>query len=436
MSENKSADEAKPSATGKVLGWLKAGVVSLFGLLSGAAIMYASPLLDRVIKPAAPLANFQAEIDGSKVVFHNRSSGGHEGWWDFGDASALEPFVSNQDVTHTYDKPGVYTVKLSLKNILGEPNERSVPVTLDAAPPVPAIDAFKVEPLQTTSYAPASFRVSAQFKNANLCIWAIGDEQPLEVITDATTTQDRMATFKQPGNYVIRFAIFNGKQVVERVEKVRVNPQPAGVTTALVQVTYESARFATVQTTPTLKIQPPQDFKDATFRFTRDIPAQAGFEITQAKLAQAPPAHVKSYRLDISVDKHTVKLTGELVRQAATLTNRNPPLLAWDAPVVLTQDRHGAAQKRPAQQAAMTLNVPGVTELPLPAVNNGWVAKGRALDLELRKDGNVVWRGTQMPRNAVVTLGNNTVYNLTVTEAADKLRIEVTPAKGVGPLGN
>ena len=33
-------------------------------------------------------------------------------------------------------------------------------------------------------------------------------------------------------------------------------------------------------------------------------------------------------------------------------------------------------------------------------------------------------------------LTNNAAYSLTVTEAGDKLRIEVAPAKGVGQFGN
>src|SRR5262245_22466169 len=103
---------------GKLFGWIKAGVTGLFGLVSGAVLVYFTPLVDRVIKPGKPVANFKVEADGLKVAFHNRSTGGGDGWWDFGDGSALEPFLSNEDaVTHTYAKPGVYTAKLSLRNL-------------------------------------------------------------------------------------------------------------------------------------------------------------------------------------------------------------------------------------------------------------------------------------------------------------------------------
>src|SRR4051794_37146487 len=99
---------------GMLFGWLKAAVTSVVGLVGGASLMYFSPLIDRVIKPGAPVANFQADTDGLKVVFHNRSSNTTEGWWDFGDGSALEPFQPGQEsVTHSYARPGSYTIKLS-----------------------------------------------------------------------------------------------------------------------------------------------------------------------------------------------------------------------------------------------------------------------------------------------------------------------------------
>src|SRR4051794_21433552 len=91
----------------RLFGWIRAGVVSLFGLVSGAALMYFTPLVDRFIKPGKPVANFQYEADGLKVAFHNRASGGADGWWDFGDGSALEPFSPTQEtVTHTFVRPG------------------------------------------------------------------------------------------------------------------------------------------------------------------------------------------------------------------------------------------------------------------------------------------------------------------------------------------
>src|SRR5208282_6115880 len=115
---------AEPTPKKSLAGWIKTLATSLAGALSGAVLMYASPLVDMVIKPANPIANFQSQANGLTVTMQNKSTGGHEGWWDFGDGSALEPFVPDQAaVTHAYAKPASYTVKLTLKNLVGEQNE-------------------------------------------------------------------------------------------------------------------------------------------------------------------------------------------------------------------------------------------------------------------------------------------------------------------------
>src|SRR5690242_16927654 len=112
-------------------GWFKGLVTTVFGLVSGAGIMYLSPLIDKVIKPSKPLANFAVQNQGLEVTFQNHSTGGVEGWWDFGDGSALEPYTPDQNqIPHKYEKPGTYTVKLSLRNLIGDENDRTVNVNV------------------------------------------------------------------------------------------------------------------------------------------------------------------------------------------------------------------------------------------------------------------------------------------------------------------
>ena len=98
------AEERKGSALG---GWFKAGITSILGLIGGGILMYVSPLVNNVIKPPKPVANFSQQADGLTVTFQNRSTGASGGWWDFGDGSALEPFVANQEnIVHTYPHAG------------------------------------------------------------------------------------------------------------------------------------------------------------------------------------------------------------------------------------------------------------------------------------------------------------------------------------------
>ena len=87
MDEEKSA-----GIKGTLSGWIKAVLTSIVGLVSGALLMYLTPLVNNAIKPAKPLANFAAQLNGLNVNFSNRSTGAVQGWWDFGDGTALEPF--------------------------------------------------------------------------------------------------------------------------------------------------------------------------------------------------------------------------------------------------------------------------------------------------------------------------------------------------------
>src|SRR5207245_1349595 len=98
----------------KLKGWLKTFLGTLGGLLSGAIVMYVTPLVDKAVKPAKPVANFKFEVDRQslQVRFENLSTGG-QGWWDFGDGSPLEQVLpDNHLVYHTYAQAGEYTAKM------------------------------------------------------------------------------------------------------------------------------------------------------------------------------------------------------------------------------------------------------------------------------------------------------------------------------------
>ena len=106
---------------------MKAGVVGFLALGSGIAGTYATQVVNTVIKPGKPVANFSVAAEGLTVSCQNQATG-ESGWWDFGDGTSLVPFTADQTVTHTYSKPGSYTVKLTVRNFLRDENERSVPV--------------------------------------------------------------------------------------------------------------------------------------------------------------------------------------------------------------------------------------------------------------------------------------------------------------------
>ena len=107
----------------------------------------------------------------------------------------------------------------------------------------PSIDSLEVTPLSKDSYAPATFRIHSQVKNAQLCVWDFGDEGPLEFSADVGKGQDRFVTFKKPGGYVIKLAAVNGDQAKERTEIIYVDEPPKGTVTAILSVSDQGTRM-------------------------------------------------------------------------------------------------------------------------------------------------------------------------------------------------
>jgi hypothetical protein len=131
----------------------------------------------------------------------------------------------------------------------------------------------------------------------------------------------------------------------------------------------------------------------------------------------------------VSADKRKAVLSGELIR-----ADKAP--LKWVAQVVLVQEQRTAPVTRPPEQVAATLAVPGTTLLPLPALQGGWVSKGRSVVLELREGARTVWQDTQMPRNTLIQLRDRR-YRLNATEAGNQVRVELVEVPGAAsPSGN
>jgi hypothetical protein len=423
--------------SGVLFGWLKAAITSVVGLVGGACLMYFSPLIDKVIKPGAPLANFQSETDGLKVVCHNRSSNSAEGWWDFGDGSALEPFQPEQpSVSHTYARPGSYTLKLSVRSLFGQDHERSVTVALDqaAAGAAPAIDELQVIPLQPTAYAPATFKVVSTVKHADLCVWAHGADQPLEVVADSLGKQERYVTFTQPGTHVIKLAAYAaaGKQIVEKAQAVRVEPPPRGAVMATLNVTHQAVHVRRKEVEHNCRLELLPSAKGDKASVTASIPAEHGYAIVAARFADDPSkvANVRSPRLDVLPEGRKAQVTCELVKNPKAPT-------VWVPRVHLTLEQRSVPQARQMPQVSVMAAVPGTTLLPMPTPQGGWVSQQRSLKLALQEGARTFWDTTQVPRTDQFTL-NNRLYRVSTTEVGNQVQVQVDEVRpfGAGLVGN
>src|SRR5262249_20684562 len=132
---------------------------------------------------------------------------------------------------------GEYTAKLALRNLLGDEQERAVLIKVDAQQvEPPSIASLEVVPVSPGSYAPATFRLVSQVKNAQLFVWDYGDDRLLDISADKENGPVKLVTFEKPGAYVVKLAAVNGTQAVVKSDIVQVNVPPVGAVTAVLNV--------------------------------------------------------------------------------------------------------------------------------------------------------------------------------------------------------
>jgi PKD repeat protein len=355
-------------------GWTKAMLIGLLGVGGGAAGTYATAVVDRVVKPTKPVANFATSADGLTLTCQNHASG-ESGWWDFGDGSALEPFKADgQAVTHAYAKPGTYTVKLTVRNYFSDENERSVPVEVGAAKdaPVPAVSGFAVLPVSGSSVAPATFRLTAEVKNADNSVCDFGGR--LEVADGGKI--DRMVTFDTPGTYGVQLIAHNGKQAVKQTATVTVTAPAEGTTMALLKVTDGGTRVERISLTETVAIPVPNDKKAG---FSKAVAARPGFVIADVTFPGAV-AGAKNIKLAIAANKQSATLSGDW----ADPKTANKAAGGSDVivPLKMVEER-----SRPLPTATTLVTgafVGGRADLPLPSPPEGVTGATRTFEIEIR----------------------------------------------------
>jgi PKD repeat protein len=420
-------------------GWLKAILGTIGGLLSGAVAMYATAALNQVVKPSKPVANFKYDCTGTTVRFQNLSGAG-QGWWDFGDGSALEPVAGRKVVTHTYARPGDYTVKLSLQNILGEEADRAVAVHIDAAgnsaDGPPRVASLEADPVSPGGYAPATFRVAAKVQNAQVCLLDFGDERPPEVLPGSTA--ERLVTFKEPGGHVVKLIAINGSRLDAKTEIVNVEECPCGSVSAVVNISDSAVRLVSRQRGVELHGDDPQSASEG-FVIT-DVSVPAGGQTVSLNgrtVLDLDPAalglkHARNVKVQILNGGTAVQLTGDPGQD----WKGRPQVLK--ATLILTeQSRVPVNQERETSTtlALPTGRQPSTATAALPSVTDDWVDVKRQARLKLLDGEKVLWQGA-LPSSATFAVGNRSCV-LGVTAANGGLHFELRDAPaGSRPAAN
>jgi PKD repeat protein len=422
-----SSDEKAAPAAKAVKSWLKTILGTVGGLLSGAFMMYVSPLLEKAISPSKPVANFGVEYNGLTVAFTNQSSNGSEGWLDFGDGTPLEPVSPKQTtITHTYANPDSYMAKLTWRSLLGDENERTVKIELESPhSDPPSILQLEATPISPAAYAPATFRVTCKTKGAKVLVWDCGDDRNLAFCKENPDCQDHLVTFKKAGGYNLKVAAVNGEQAVQKSTIVYVDDPPPGSVAAIVTVTDQATRLDKVEAPMSVTASFPPHQKGDVYSFDRQIPAKQGFTITDARLEPVNDKGARNLNLKVAPDKQSVHLIGELVKDGGLFNRSAPPTL--HVRVILTQERQ-VPVKRPPIPVTGTITAPGTLLLSLPPLPPTWTEPQRQLRLELRDGDRVLWPEGQLPHAAALTV-NNRPCTLTATGLDSQVRIELADVK-------
>lgn len=412
--------QEKPKES-KALGWFKTIIGTVAGLISGGAVMYLSPLVDRVVKPPKPLANFAVETDGLTATFHNRYAG--EGWWDFGDGSPLEPAVPQQaSISHTYNKPGAYPTRLIVRNFIGDEHERlvSVEVTVSAnASVTPVITHFEAIPVSADRSAPASFRLVAKAKDAERTLWDLGGDRPLEVATESLANQERFITFAAAGQHVVQLTALSGNQAVKRQLVIDVAPPRADTLIARLRVTDRGHKMERMQTTEMVPIA--MNRQSGTQKIERRVAVRTGCKITKAELGQVDPAF-KNLKLQITPDKRFATLTGEVAMSSEMMKSPNPPTV----PIVLAQERQVTMNAPPAE--VTTALTPGqIAVLPMPSMPADTTNMKRQIALEIRDGAKALWQDV-LPSKSNGLYWRGQRWLVQVSAQGNELRLQLMPA--------
>jgi PKD repeat protein len=429
---------AEEKTKSSVPGWLKAAGSSVFGIIGGAILMYLTPLVNNAVKPAEPIANFGYQAQGLNVTFQNRSTNATDGWWDFGDGTALEPFSPQQPtIAHGYTKAGPYSVKLSLTNLFNEKAERTVTINLDSAAPVtPVVEKFEVAPLRDNMTIPAVYKVVTQVKNADQIIWCCGEGKPIEVSTETGGVLEKYVTIEEPGYHTFRIVAVNGKQTVQKDSApVWVSAAPTGDRPiARMTVIYEAVHVERRENVPVnVRLPWKVDCRENLCTASVDWLPNFGYQVVKAELnGTGKDARVRGVpSVEVARDGSRVTVTAEMVRPSS-FANLIPS--AHQVPIKVTLEKRSAPTTKPIE-FSLCLNVPGQTEFPIPPLSGYWQATKRQVSLNLEEGARKIWSGSDMPVNRSLQLQGHPML-VSGAVQGNKVVLTVTSPTGAAPIGH
>ncbi len=415
--------EVVKEAQNHVKSWIKTTLGTIAGLISGAVVMWFSPLLDKVIKPAKPVANFSYQVNGLEVTFANLSSGCDEVRWDFGDGSPLEftPKDTTQ-IVHVYKKPGKYNVKLTVQNILDQVNERSILVDIDKADqaiaqaqPAPEIIDFLVRPpiKDGPVFAPATYQFEATADNSQLLIWDFGDGKGLTI-----GEPRELRIFDKPGTYKVKLTAFNGKNRSERTTTVNVQEAPANTVQLALQVTGTGQKRTQESRIENYSRQL-QIMPNMVRSIDYTIRATPGTKIVRCEFQNT---NLQNVIHPVS----SILKNGQEAKISATIDPKETKGMAILNTKILLVEEKVQSLPLPTENFTYTVTIPGRQMIKLADPQDLiWSNINRQYQMKLTLNNQTVWEGNTLP-NGVTFYVNGKAYSIVAQQRDNEIEILIS----------
>lgn len=414
-------EQAKAHVMGLVAK-ISSGVI---GLVVAGGLMWFTPLIDRFVKPAKPIANFASEesLEPLTVTFKNLSENAKQAKWDFGDGSPLEIIAGNvPEVKHKFKKPNSYKVKLTVVNVANQEDARESLVAVGVKPQILDLSIKPVNQKTKPFTAGVKIKFEATADMDAQLEWDFGDG----IYHDG---QDSVVQeFPLPGKYLVKArAVMGHQKGAPSLQEIEVLPasglQTTGGTLAPVPVSTNRPSPSTISVELTVRAQLTPDLMSRDRLHNVNLKGKATSSNVQEVIKATPSYRIKSARMEPNTLKKSNIINESVstsedgksifVRAQATKPQQEYQL---SVAVLYTETLDPNATKE--SKAIMTL--PGTTssmELPV----------GSKHEFEIKHQGQTILKISELPMRASEFTVEGRTFAVTCTKAGNRISFGLRP---------
>lgn len=416
MALKEQAKEQVKSIAGKVGG-------GIMGLVVAGGLMWFTPLVDRFVKPAKPLANFASEegTDSLSVTFKNLSQNAKQAKWDFGDGTPLEIVEGTQsEVKHKFKKANTYKVKLIVSNVVNQEDSREAMIAVGVKPQI--LD-LSMKPINQKT-KPYTAGVKIKFEaTADLDAdleWDFGDGvyRPFK--------ESVMHEFSLPGHYFVKVrAVMGHQKGAPSVQDIEVLPQSGIVTTGGVQPP-TAGRTGGRPPKETLSIEVAVRTQVTPELMRRDrlqnvvSKGKSTGSVMQTEPIHAAPGYIiKSPRFETS----TLKKSTNVINESVTTSEDGKSLVVRAQFTKPGTDYQFAAAVNYTEELSANVLKESKSIMTLPGSSSMDLPIGTRHELEFKYKDQVVFKQSELPIQAIEFSLDGRKFEVTTSKSAGKVTL-------------